>query len=565
RWCRWGKKDRLLCSIMFTTNKYKRRNDIGTKIEKYFPSTRLVAMDADGKNNKVLVERFSEGFEQFQDNIIDWLPDDADNVLIQLFAVSGRAVYKLNIRSGKIDLYESSKQHVGGFATDGQGKVRLASGVEDTTLRVYAREKNANGWKEIIKRQINLESENHRLDPEAVIPDTNEAYATGDYKGYTALWLVSLMGFSEPQMLFAQPGADVYTLFGPDRQLLGVGYETDKYGVKYFNSFAQRLQEAANKLLPNNINQLVSFSRDLKVAVVRSQSDHEPAFFSVLDLSNQPARFERIGSSNPALKGFDLALVEPISFPASDGTMVPGYLTRPSDIASIASTPLVVLPHGGPYARDQWGFDSWVQFLASRGYAVLQIEFRGSTGYGSDWFKEGFADWSGKPYSDVVDGTKWALSKGYGNASRTCIVGASFGGYMALLAATRNHESKLFKCAVSISGVSDLRELSKDRRWFGGWKIAQQSIGTDSDKLKADSPRTHASEINIPVMLIHGDQDYTVEVDESLLMDDALTKFNKPHELVIIKGADHYFRDDAYLRTLFTAMDGFLSKHLDTN
>jgi dipeptidyl aminopeptidase/acylaminoacyl peptidase len=260
-----------------------------------------------------------------------------------------------------------------------------------------------------------------------------------------------------------------------------------------------------------------------------------------------------------------LALVEPISFPASDGTMVPGYLTRPSDIASIASTPLVVLPHGGPYARDQWGFDSWVQFLASRGYAVLQIEFRGSTGYGSDWFKEGFADWSGKPYSDVVDGTKWALSKGYGNASRTCIVGASFGGYMALLAATRNHESKLFKCAVSISGVSDLRELSKDRRWFGGWKIAQQSIGTDSDKLKADSPRTHASEVNIPVMLIHGDQDYTVEVDESFLIDDALTKFNKPHELVIVKGADHYFRDDAYLKAMFTAMDGFLSKHLGAN
>jgi dipeptidyl aminopeptidase/acylaminoacyl peptidase len=366
-------------------------------------------------------------------------------------------------------------------------------------------------------------------------------------------------------MLFSQPDADVYAIYGPDRQLLGVGYETDKYGVKYFNTFAQRLQSVADKLLPGHINQLVSFSRDMNIAVVRSQTDQEASSFSVIDLSEQPARFERIGGSHPALKGFDMAKVEPVSFPASDGTKVPAYLTRPSGVSDLSRTPLIVLPHGGPYARDRWGFDSWLQFLASRGYAVLQVEFRGSTGYGDDWFKAGFADWGGKPYSDVVDGTKWALSSKLGDPTRTCIVGASFGGYMALLAATRNHESKLFKCAVSISGVSDLRELSRDRRWFGGWKVAQQSIGTDSEKLREDSPRVHAAEIDIPVMLIHGDQDYTVEVDESQMMDDALSKANKPHELVIVKGADHYFREDAYLKQMFTSMDGFLSKQLAVN
>ncbi|MES1196839.1 MAG: alpha/beta fold hydrolase, partial [Steroidobacter sp.] len=506
--------------------------------------------------------------------IIDWLPDDPDNVLIELpndnsgIAGPGHgaiAVYKLNVRTNNLSNYESSKQYVGGFATDGRGNVRLAGGIYDTTLRLFARTKDSNSWKEIIKREIKLESESHHLDPQTVIPDTNDAYAIGDYQGYNALWKVNLTGETEPALVYSQPEADVHALFGPDRQLLGVSYDLDKPGVKYLDSSEQRLQNTADKVLPGHINQLMDFSRDMKIAVVRSQSDQDPAMFYVLDLSSQPARLERVGSSHPGLKGYDLANVEPISFQASDGSTVTGYLTRPSGTTDISRTPLVVLPHGGPYARDRWGFDSWVQYLASRGYAVLQIEFRGSTGLGDKWYKEGFADWGGKPYTDVVDGTKWALSKEYGDAARHCIVGASFGGYMALLAAARNQESKLYKCAVSISGVSDLRVLSKDQHWFGGWRVRQQSIGTDDDKLREDSPRTHAKEINIPVMLIHGDQDFTVEVHESVFMDEALSKAEKQHELVIVKGADHYFRDDAYLKAMFTAMDGFLSKQLAAN
>ena len=573
--CQWAKADRVLCSIMITTNKTSSRQVSIDGANKYFPSTRLVATDANGENFKVLGNRKAEmvlGFEQLQDRIIDWLPDDPDHVLIQLYDNLGRAVFKLNVRTGMLEDYERSKEYIGSFASDGKGNVRFGLGVRETTLRMFARANGSKSWQEIAKREIDLPNESSLLYPETVIADTNEAYATGNYKGFNALWSVNLTGKSEPQLVYSQPNADVDIVLGRGNELLGVSYNGSNPGNKYVNSNAQQLQEVADKLIPGSKNRLVSFSRNLKIAVVSSQSGKEPRFFSVLDLSAAPAKIERVGNSYPALKGFDLATVEQVSFNAGDGVLVYGFLTKPSGVTDLSKTPLIVLPHGGPElehigaeARDYWGFDGWTQFLASRGYAVLQIDFRGPTTFYSSAFKQGYGEWSGKPYSDVIDGTKWALAKGYGDTSRTCIVGASFGGYMALLAATRNHETKLFKCAVSVSGITDLREFLKDQHWWGGWRVMVQSIGTDSDKLRDASPSVHAKEVNIPVMVIHGDQDWAVEVDESRIMASALASADKPHELVIIEGADQYFRDDEYLKAMFTAVDGFLAKQLGGN
>jgi dipeptidyl aminopeptidase/acylaminoacyl peptidase len=569
-WCTWAKADRVLCSVMFTTDRQKISSSNLRWARNYFGSTRLIAFDADGGNDRTLVEHGSDSAYggQIQDDVIDWLPDDPDTVLIQLpdsKVVAGfgpRAVWRLNIRTNQLQVSEYPKQYVARFATDGRGHVRLASGVYDTTLHMFARKNGSNSWDEIVKRQIELASESHHLEPQFVIPDSDDAYAIGDYQGYEALWKVPMTANAKPQLVFAQPGADVRALFGPDRQLLGVAFDTDAPNSHYLDTSAQHLKETADRALPGHINRLTSFSRDMKTAVVRSDSDESPPTFYVLDMSASPTRLTAVGSSYPGLKGFDLSQTDSVTFRATDGVTVTAYLTRPSGDTDLARTPLIVLPHGGPYARDRWGFDTWVQFLASRGYAVLQVEFRGSTGLGHEWFEAGFADWSGKPYSDVIDGTRWALSKGYGDPQRTCIVGASFGGYIAQLAATRNSTSKLFKCAVSISGVSDLRKLMSAQHWFAGWRLAEQAIGTDSEKLRDASPLVHAGDVSIPIMLIHGDHDFTVTVEQSIAMDDVLTKADKPHELVIVKGADHYFRDDEYLKTMFVAMDGFLGKQL---
>jgi dipeptidyl aminopeptidase/acylaminoacyl peptidase len=156
---------------------------------------------------------------------------------------------------------------------------------------------------------------------------------------------------------------------------------------------------------------------------------------------------------------------------------------------------------------------------------VLQLEFRGSTGYGTKWFEAGFRDWGGPPYDDVIDATRWALAQGHGDPARTCIVGGSFGGYMALLAAT--HNDGLFRCAVSIAGVSDLIELRRDQWNFRNAELAIAGLASDTAKLKADSPRNHADGVDIPVLLIHGDDDYAVEVDHTTMMATALKRAGK--------------------------------------
>jgi dipeptidyl aminopeptidase/acylaminoacyl peptidase len=280
----------------------------------------------------------------------------------------------------------------------------------------------------------------------------------------------------------------------------------------------------------------------------------------VLDLHQTPARLELVAAANPGLAAYELAPMQPIIYTARDGTKIPGYLTLPVRAPATGKPPLIVMPHGGPHARDSWGFDSWVQFLASHGYAVLQMEFRGSSGYGTQWFEAGFRDWGGVPYDDVIDATRWALAQGHGDPARTCIVGGSYGGYMALLAATRN--DGLYKCAVSIAGVSDLIELRNDERFFQNWQIANADLAPDAKKLKADSPRNHADGVNIPMLLIHGARDYTVEVDHTTMMDAALKRAGKPHETVIIKDTDHYFREDPARRALFGALGRFLDAQL---
>ena len=189
------------------------------------------------------------------------------------------------------------------------------------------------------------------------------------------------------------------------------------------------------------------------------------------------------------------------------------------------------------------------------------MEFRGSSGYGLDWWRAGFRDWGGLPYDDVIDGTRWALAQGYADPSKVCIVGASYGGYLALIAATRN-EDHLFRCATSISGVSDLVELRDDAHFFRHWELAVAGLQQDYRKLQADSPRNHAASVNVPLLLIHGDRDYTVVPDHTKAMDSALTHAGKPHQTVIVEGADHYYRSDTQRKKLLGTLGEFLEKEL---
>ncbi len=266
-----------------------------------------------------------------------------------------------------------------------------------------------------------------------------------------------------------------------------------------------------------------------------------------------------LGKAYPNRDAATLAPMRSIFYPARDGTRIPGYLSVPVGAAD-NELPLVVMPHGGPMARDEWEYFFLREFLVSRGYAVLQMNFRGSSGYGSQWFFAAHQDWGGLTYDDIVDGTRWAIEQGIADPARVCIVGWSFGGYAALLGAQRNAD--LFRCSVDIAGVSDLGMLIDEGHDFTDFEIERRQIGTDPAKLKRDSPRRHAADFRVPVLMIHGTTDGQVPIEQSEVMDGALRRAGVAHRFVRVRDADHSFSETKDKVTMMREIEQFLGEYL---
>jgi len=557
-WCGWVNTTRLLCGFSGVVA------DMGF----YYPVSRLVGVNADGTKLKVLnlstrhALYEDETNAQFQDRIIDWTPDDPDTVMMMLDEDLDTYpdVVSVNVYTGARHIVVHQHDNIRDFATDGQGNVRLGWGYNGTKLAYFARLAGDREWRRLAKVEAFSEDASDAFKPVAAIPGSNVLYASKSSNGRDALWQLDLTDEHAPEVLFEHPTVDIGSpVFSPTRQLLGVRYETDRPAVYYSDPKLKAYVDALNRALPNRFNSLTDMTRDEHFFIVTSTSDVLPPEYYVLDTSNSRLALVKIGSSYPGIDVQQLAPMRSVNYPAADGTVIPGYLTVPPGLRA-ENLPLIVMPHGGPIARDSWGFEPWVQFLASRGYAVLQMNFRGSAGYGSDWYWAAHQDWGGQSYSDITDGTRWAIKQGIADAKRICIVGASFGGYAALLGATRN--SELYKCAVSISGVSDLPEMLTDEQNFTNGELARKQVGTDRAKLKADSPRRHVENVNIPVLMIHGDHDYTVTFDQTKMMASALKSAGKQYKVVKIEGADHYYSEDSDMRTLYTEQEAFLAAHL---
>jgi dipeptidyl aminopeptidase/acylaminoacyl peptidase len=573
-WCRWANGTRLVCGLREMTPAL---NGV------IYISTRLAAVDADGKNTKLLMQNQGaapgEVLGQFQDRVIDWEPGKPNTILVASQEVqrdararaalqSGGAtvgqsysefpaVYELDINTGDMTLHSHAREPIREFASDGHGQVRLGWGFFDasTQIEYYVRPSTSNEWRLLYKRDALTAG----LNPVAICPERPDcAYAFGPSEGRTALWRMDLTGAMPPQIEFAHPAVDVVSAaLGFDHQLLGVTYETDRPFFFVTDPTIGQILDRVKTALPDTFIGVASSTRDLRLLVLRAESDVSPATFYLFD--SQKGALRRIAGAYPDLDPKTLGRMESISYPAQDGTNIPGYLTVPPG-ARAANLPLVVMPHGGPTARDHWGFDFLRAFLVSRGYAVLQMNFRGSAGYGTRWRDASLQDWGGLPYSDVTDGAHWAIKQGIADPKRLCIVGWSYGGYVALLSAVRNAD--LYRCSVSIAGVSDLGLLESQQSKFANSAISRAEIGIRRAKLEQDSPRGHAGDIAMPVLMMHGDKDAQVNVEESRAMDAALTTAHKPHEFILIKGADHQMTRESDRTTILTAIEGFLARNL---
>jgi dienelactone hydrolase len=564
-WCRWATNTRLLCGLRAMVND-----------RVVYAITRLVAVDADGRNLRVLIQNSGEAQGQFQDSIVNWNPGRPDTVLVE--ADEGRsasdlasdaqvygdvgthglpAVYDLNVISGGLSILQHARDPIRHWITDKRGQVRIGWGFRGTAISYWAHLEGESSWRRLSKFEI-FSRENHFTPIAINAEDPNLAYAIGGSEGRNAVWLIDLTDKEEPKLVFSHPLVDVdEPVIGRDGRLIGVQYD-DGYPLTYYtDSDIGDLMGGVQKLRPGTFSTLEGSTLDDQVLLIRSQSDMDEDKFLLLDRAAH--KVTQVGATYPDRDPATLAPMRSISYPARDGTRIPGYLSVPRGVAP-THLPLIVMPHGGPIARDSWRYFFLREFLVSRGYAVLQMNFRGSAGYGGDWFFAAHQDWGGLTYDDVVDGARWAVQQGISDPQRVCIVGWSFGGYIALLGAQRNPE--LFQCAVDIAGVSDLGLLiDEGHNWTDSDSVKRQ-VGVNAEKLKHDSPHLHAEEFKVPLLMLHGKMDAQVPFEQSEVMDKALTRAHIAHRFAVVPEADHQFSQVKDRVTLLKETEGFLAEHL---
>lgn len=384
-----------------------------------------------------------------------------------------------------------------------------------------------------------------------------------------------LRAYDVPQRAF-RPGLD-YVIEGtydsivmsPDRaKLLGVYYITDLPHVHWFDADRERLQAKVDGALPDMFNRIGSSSDDGQLRIIVSSSDRQPGVYYVLNLDN-PARgrpaIMMLGQFNANLQPAQLQPMQPISYQARDGLTIHGYLTLPAGAAG-HRVPLIMNPHGGPYGiRDDWGFNPEVQFLASRGYAVLQPNYRGSGGYGLDFLKAGWHEWGGKMQDDLTDGVKWAIAQGYADPDHVAIVGASYGGYAALAGVTFTPE--LYCCAVNYVGVSDLSIIAgygigNGRNHFQDRTFENKWIGDDATYRHDRSPVNFVQNIRVPTLHAYGENDPRVDMDNWRRLKAELDRYHKPYEFVTEGNEGHGFQHENARISFYRHVEDFLARNL---
>ncbi|WP_122467163.1 alpha/beta hydrolase family protein [Brevundimonas lutea] len=332
--------------------------------------------------------------------------------------------------------------------------------------------------------------------------------------------------------------------------------DDDRRSYLFTDTDADRLWKHAEGVLADKSPTIVSWSDDLRQAILFTSGAGDSGTYYLLDLDS--VALNEIGSAYPDIAPESVGSIRSFSYNAADGLEIPGYLTLPPGESGARNLPLVVLVHGGPASHDTLSFDWWAQAIASRGYAVLQPNFRGSTGYGDDFMEAGYAEWGRKMQTDLSDGVRRLAADGVIDPARVCIMGASYGGYAAMAGPTL--DPGVYRCAVSVNGVSDLRRMVNDEarvrehrdnetvrywnRFMGAERLGDRS-------LDARSPAKVAAQADAPMLLIHGRDDTVVPIEQSRVMAQALRIAGKPVEIVELDGEDHWLsRSDTRLRML---------------
>lgn len=534
----------------------------------------ILGMDADGKKAELLFGyqagsgRVGTRTPQRQSTyaageILGFRAGDPDNVLIQTRTPQGQynSVLRMNVRTGMLSTLARSPLPGGTFVLDSSSKVRFVyEEDEHGDLQLFRRQDADDSWQRIstyaARQGAAIPIDDRSADEFLAIDNTTTATES------VVAWNLAT---GNKQTLFNNPVSDTFT-YARDEQrhvwMFGYRDHFPKYWYPDPEHPLARLHRALRSIYPDAVISISSTTRDMALAVASVSAPQLPPTFLLLDVKNQKILDQL--AAYPDLHKEDLAPTEPVELRARDGMALRGFITTPNGPRQKKNLPMVVVVHGGPHGPyDAYEFDPEVQLLASRGYAVLQVNFRGSGGQGRVFEAAGYGRWGREMQDDVTDAVRWAIADGVADRNRICILGGSYGAYAALTGAFR--EPDLFKCAVGIAGVYDLPllfeqgDISEHER---GLSYLKAVLGTDQAELKARSPAYNADKIRIPVMLIHGKDDERAPIAHAERMRAALEKAGNKPEWLTRWGEGHGFNDETNRITMYEKVLDFLARHI---
>lgn len=551
-WYKWVSNERLVISARYAEKVGNAR----------VYETRLLAMDYDdqGEDPFTVVDwrklkrraKSAKGAPQFQDRVIDWLPEDPDHILMSIDAENPGfpSVYKVNVKSGGTEVIEKSKREIRTWMTDRQHNVRIGitlnyrSGEREVLLQ------DDDEWTTLFAYNAMTGKGEY---PVGFSVDPNVLYYRG-YKGdFQALFKIDLTT-KERTEVYSDEGYDVTgsLIYSPvTNDAIGVRHD----GRYYWDERYTELQKGLDGALPDTHNTLVSFSDDENAYILYAESDVKPGTFYLGNRAKGSLGY--LFKQYPQIDPTRLSEHNLISYEARDGVEIEAYLTLPKGEGPF---PTIIHPHGGPGARDFSGFDYWTAYFTNKGYAVLRPNFRGSEGYGYEFSQSQMKGWGLAMQDDITDAAKWMVEQGYATQDNMCIVGASYGGYAALMAAAKTPD--LFQCAVSFAGVSSLKQLVVNSRMFTNTEFVKNQIGDDNDDLVARSPLYKVEKVKTPILLVHGEEDRVVHVNQSRDMAEELEEHDKTFRYVELESGDHSLSIQRNRHLFFKEMDEFLSQHL---
>jgi dipeptidyl aminopeptidase/acylaminoacyl peptidase len=517
----------------------------------------LFAVNIDGNNKRELLS-----FPNTKIRLISSGPLSDGQVLVSLNKRDSTVfdAYRLNMQTGSLSLLFQNPGNITKWYSDPSGKLRMAIASDGVNETLLYRDKESQNFRSVLTNNFKTS-----ILPISFSADNSCIYALSN-KSRDKMALVELdcVTGKEHRVIYSNPLVDVSeAIYSVNKdKLIYAGFETWKKERHYLDDTFKATFKKLEKLLPNTEIVIASSDSSEKKFIVRTYTDRNPGSFYLYSIDDD--KLVKLSDVNSSLKVENMAEMKPISYKTRDGLTVYGYLTLPRGMPS-KNLPVVVMPHGGPDTRNSWGYNSEVQFLASRGYAVFQVNFRGSKGYGKDFWIAGFKEWGAKMQDDITDGVHWLVKQKIADPARIGIYGFSFGGFSALHGLMSSPE--LYRCGASYSGFTNLFTYFKDiPPYFRPYlQMYYETVGnpeTDADYFRAASPVFHTDKIKVPVLIAQGGRDPRVNMNETHQFVKELKKKKVPVTYIFKEGEGHVFRNNENRLEFYKKLEIFLDQNL---